>query len=111
VTTAECAECCVCGDERAVEALDCEGCCSDECRGEYEDGGPFGPDYFDAPCFSGEPGFADPGGTSALRAASAGNPRNLPCPTCGAANRLTPADRARGYQCDPCADRDERGGY
>jgi hypothetical protein len=51
--------------------------------------------------------FADPGGRSALRAASRSNPRNLPCPNCGAANRLTPADRARGYQCDSCADRAE----
>jgi hypothetical protein len=55
--------------------------------------------------------FADPGGNSALRAASESNPRNLPCPTCGEPNRLTPADKARGYQCDPCADRAERGGY
>ena len=55
--------------------------------------------------------FAEPGGRSALRAASAHNPRNLPCPTCHAPNRLTPADRAQGYQCDACADRDERGGF
>lgn len=55
--------------------------------------------------------FADPSGNSALRAATKSNPRNLPCPTCGAKNRLTPADQARGYQCDQCADRDERGGY
>lgn len=55
--------------------------------------------------------FADPGGNSALRAASTSNPRNLPCPNCGAPNRLTPADRARGYQCDSCADQMERGGY
>jgi hypothetical protein len=56
--------------------------------------------------------FADPGGRSALRASSKRNPRNLPCPTCGRKNVLTPADRARGYQCDACADRDEgRGGY
>ena len=54
--------------------------------------------------------FADPGGNSALRAASASNPRNLPCPSCGVSNRLTPADRARGYRCDSCADRAERGG-
>ena len=53
--------------------------------------------------------FADPGGNSALRAASKRNPRNLPCPTCGRANRLTPADVAQGYQCDSCADRDEAG--
>lgn len=54
--------------------------------------------------------FADPGGNSALRASSKSNPRNLPCPNCGGANRLTPADKARGYQCDSCADRAERGG-
>ena len=52
-------------------------------------------------------GFADPGGRSALRASSRSNPRNLPCPSCGAKNVLTPADRAKGYQCDRCADRDE----
>jgi len=53
--------------------------------------------------------FADPGGTSALRAASKRNPRNLPCPSCGQPDRLTPADKARGYQCDACANRDEQG--
>jgi hypothetical protein len=53
--------------------------------------------------------FADPGGRSALRAAARSNPRNLPCPNCGAPNRLTPADRERGYQCDACADALERG--
>jgi hypothetical protein len=51
--------------------------------------------------------FADPGGRSALRAANKRNPRNRPCPTCGKANRLTPEDIARGYQCDECADRAE----
>ena len=53
--------------------------------------------------------FADPGGKSALRAATRDNPRNLPCPTCEAPNRLTPADRALGYQCDRCADAAENG--
>lgn len=53
--------------------------------------------------------FADPGGRSALRASSKSNPRNLPCPNCGAKNRLTPKDRALGYQCDACADQAERG--
>lgn len=48
--------------------------------------------------------FADPGGNSALRRASAENPRNLPCPNCGEPNRLTPADVQLGYQCDRCAD-------
>jgi hypothetical protein len=55
--------------------------------------------------------FADPGGNSALRAATKSNPRNLPCPNCHRKNVLTPEDRARGYQCDSCADLAERGGY
>jgi hypothetical protein len=55
--------------------------------------------------------FADPGGRSALRAASKSNPRNLPCPTCKQPNRLTRKDKALGYQCDTCADQAERGGY
>ena len=55
--------------------------------------------------------FADPGGKSSLRAASKRNPRNLPCPTCKAPNRLTPADRAQHYVCDRCADRAEGGGW
>lgn len=55
--------------------------------------------------------FANPGRNSALRAASRNNPRNLPCPTCGAPDRLTPADARRDYQCDGCADRDEREVY
>jgi hypothetical protein len=54
-------------------------------------------------------GFADPGGVSALRAATRNNPRNLPCPTCKRPNMLTPLDRRRGYQCDICADKLERG--
>ena len=55
--------------------------------------------------------FADPGGRSALRAARKGNPRNRSCPNCKRRNVLTPADVARGYQCDSCADQLERGGY
>lgn len=53
--------------------------------------------------------FAEPGGRSALRAETRDNPRNLPCPNCGEPDRLTPADRARGYQCNACADQLERG--
>jgi hypothetical protein len=55
--------------------------------------------------------FAHPGSNSALRASSKRNPRNLPCPTCGEPNRLTPKDVALQYQCDACADRDEGVGY
>lgn len=69
--------------------------------------GDFDIDEDGRPIDDGRYAFADPGGHSALRAASKRNPRNLPCPNCGAANRLTPADRALGYQCDTCADRAE----
>ena len=51
--------------------------------------------------------FADPGGNSALRRATRRNPRNLPCPQCDRENMLTPADVARGYVCDICADQAE----
>ena len=51
--------------------------------------------------------FASPG--SALRRATKQNPRNLPCPTCKEPNKLTPADKRQGYQCDSCANRDEGG--
>jgi len=53
--------------------------------------------------------FADPSGESALRAETPTNPRNLPCPTCGMEDVLTPADVARGYQCDQCARQCEMG--
>ena len=54
-------------------------------------------------------GFANPGGNSALRAATKDNPRIYPCPQCDAPNRLTRIDKQRGYRCDACADRAERG--
>lgn len=54
-------------------------------------------------------GFADPGGNSALRAATPDNPRCLPCPTCDEPDQLTLIDRQRGYQCNRCADALERG--
>ena len=53
--------------------------------------------------------FANAG--SALRAASDRNPRNLPCPTCKQPDRLTHADKAKGYQCDDCANAAEGTGY
>jgi ribosomal protein L37E len=101
-------ECEACGDPDASndwETLEgqwlCCECASDTCQHH-----PMG--YDDDYLIDGV-GFADPGGVSALRAATASNPRNLPCPTCGEPNRLTPADRARGYQCDACANQAERG--
>jgi hypothetical protein len=54
-------------------------------------------------------GFADPGGKSALRAATKDNPRDQSCPNCRKRNVLTRIDVERGYQCDECADRAERG--
>lgn len=53
--------------------------------------------------------FADPGGNSSLYAETRTNLRNLPCPTCGAENVLTPRDRDARHQCNACADRVERG--
>ena len=53
--------------------------------------------------------FENPG--SALRKSNKYNPRNLPCPTCKQENKLTPADKKQGYQCDECADRAEGNGY
>ena len=72
-------------------------------RDDYEGG----QDDYDDEC-GGRIHFANKG--SALRASSARNPRNLPCPSCERPNKLTPADRAQGYQCDRCADAAE-GGY
>lgn len=53
--------------------------------------------------------FADPAGVSALRAATASNPRDQPCPTCSWPDRLTRRDVFLGYQCDDCATACERG--
>jgi hypothetical protein len=63
-------------------------------------------DYDDYEC---DISFAEPGGRSALRAATADNLRNLPCPTCHEPDTLTAMDEALGYQCNGCADRAERG--
>ena len=93
--------------------ITCEGCdlrtppenmigkLCEECKNDrdadadlyYDDCG----DYNDAP-------FRDPGGNSALRAGEI----EFPCPNCGEIT-LTAADKARGYQCDTCADKAERG--
>ncbi len=54
--------------------------------------------------------FAEPGSNSALRAATADDPRDQPCPTCRWPNRLTRRDVSLGYQCNTCADASERGG-
>ena len=56
-------------------------------------------------------GFMDPGGRSALRAETRGNPRIFPCPDCGSENALTRIDVERGYHCDQCADAAEGYGY
>ncbi len=100
--------CCFCGQEleadRILDHYDRLVFCSDDCHQEHLDDRA----GFD-PGMDQEPSFADPGGNSALRAATEDNPRNLPCPSCGAPDRLTPADQARGYQCDSCAETAERG--
>lgn len=81
---------------------DDEYCPYDDDEGEDED-------LEDEEEYDDEDEFADPGGNSALRAATSFNPRNQPCPTCGAKNALTPRDVALHYQCDRCADKDEGG--
>jgi len=75
----------------------------------YEEDGEYEGEYDDEEYLIDGVGFADPGGNSSLRAETPDNPRNLPCPTCGEENRLTPLDVAAGYQCNACADRCERG--
>jgi hypothetical protein len=55
--------------------------------------------------------FAAPGGNSALRAATRGNPRTHACPTCKTPNVLTARDVAKGCQCNACADREEGCGF
>lgn len=53
--------------------------------------------------------FQNPG--SALRKSSKSNPRIYECPSCKKPNKLTAKDKAKGYQCDDCADRAEGLGY
>lgn len=67
------------------------------------------PREYDEDEFNSDSDFADPGGHSALRAATEDNPREYPCPNCGTPDVLTRIDRLKGYQCDACADRAERG--
>jgi hypothetical protein len=98
-----------CGDEYPADELDGDWRCVTCAEDDDDEDRSFEADYHDRPIDG--VGFANPGGNSALRAATRSNPRNLPCGNCGGENRLTPADKAAGYQCDPCADRAEMGGY
>jgi hypothetical protein len=79
------------------------------CEGCYEDAQDCSIDFDDYSDQDYDLDFADPGGNSALRAATPNNPRNQPCPTCGDENVLTPADVALHYQCNRCADQAEGG--
>lgn len=101
--------CTQCGENEATQTDD--GLC-DECRDEQREATwaahDEGRDWDEDWQIDGV-GFADPGGRSALRAATADNPRIYACPTCKRPNRLTRIDKARGYQCDTCADALERG--
>lgn len=77
---------------------------------DYDDDWEDEDDYDDQDDYDSDLDFAEPGGTSALRAATPDNPRDRPCPTCGWPNMLTRRDVALGYQCDSCANAMERGG-
>lgn len=89
---------------KADNELFCEGCW-EEVQDDFES------DNSSEDCPIDGVEFADLGGESSLRAATDINPRNLPCPSCKTPNVLTPLDRAAGYQCDQCANRDERDEY
>lgn len=92
-------DCCDCECEELNDNNICEACAEDEAE--------FGGDDWGRDDYDDEIRFQDPGGNSALRMETRDNPRNLPCPTCGEADRLTPADVKRNYQCDECSDRAE----
>lgn len=83
----------------ALVALD------EEAEDEFDD------DNYDeyGDCDSDRIHFANPGSNSALRAATADNPRDRPCPTCERPNLLTREDVRLGYCCDSCADKAEKG--
>lgn len=84
----------------------------DEDDDYYPDEDEYYPGEGDEPDVNGEyirREFADPGGRSALRAATKSNPRIYPCPTCGKPNRLTLKDVRLKYQCDQCSDLAEMG--
>lgn len=87
-----------------VDPFDNKECCLD-CLEEGREAAAMGADGDDLL----DTDFADLGGRSALRAATLENPRIHPCPACGAKNVLTARDVSLGYQCDSCADRQERG--
>lgn len=102
--------CVNCEEEFDSEDLDEHGFCHECSEEEARNDGAFDSRYCDEDDYRIDGvGFADPGGNSALRAETHENPRNLPCPNCGEPDRLTPLDRARGYQCDSCANQAERG--
>ena len=73
----------------------------DEPSEDYED------DYLDYPDEDSYDEFEQPGGHSALRKATADNPRIHSCPQCGQEDMLTAKDVALHYICDDCADRAE----
>ena len=92
--------------ERCGELCEYELCehCMDEYKSyeysEFDEG-----TYDDLDDFA----FADLNGESALKPETSDNIRDLPCPTCGRKNMLTPLDVDLGYQCDICANRTKRG--
>lgn len=104
-----CETCSICGGDDS-DCFHCDNCGSPICKSCADAGEQCtcqDADYDDDDDYDDNSMFQDPGGRSSLRAATKDNPRNLPCPTCGAENRLTPLDKQLGYQCDECADRAE----
>jgi ribosomal protein L37AE/L43A len=104
-------ECPFCGSSADVEFVNPNEFWCNACDDGWEDD-PVGSEWDEDRIRDGDDiDFAEPGGRSALRAETPDNPRSFPCPSCGAENVLTPADVAKGYQCNRCADAAEGYGY
>ena len=88
---------------------DDEPCCCEDNEAEHDSCDYEEYDSYDCEDGEGDCDFQDPGGESALRRATPDNPRIYPCPTCHEPDMLTAKDVRLGYQCDRCAERQERG--
>ena len=94
-------------DESMIRLVDGKLFCSDDCVCEYEDDCRLWENDYVRDVDGSVLEFADPGGVSALRAATSTNPRIYSCPTCGSLDRLTKKDKQLGYQCDSCSNIEE----
>jgi predicted RNA-binding Zn-ribbon protein involved in translation (DUF1610 family) len=93
-------ECPECGEEMELNRKRTEWYCSHcDTSTDYEPPEP--PDPYDDDYPIDGVGFADPGGRSALRAATRNNPRDRPCPNCGTRERPDADRRPAGLPVRP----------